>query len=62
MDWRQSEMEQLYQLYKQYFHELQSVTVSANRTQGSCSSGEDRLVVQQSSKVRLECECLGLGR
>lgn len=35
MDWSRCQMERLYELYQQHFHELRSVVISANRVHGS---------------------------
>ena len=35
MDWSPRELERLYELYQQHFHDLRSVVTSANRVHGS---------------------------
>jgi hypothetical protein len=40
MDWSPREMERLYELYEQHFHDLRSVVTSANHTHGSSEPGK----------------------
>ena len=35
MDWSRANMDRLYELYEQHFHELRSFVISANRSHGS---------------------------
>ena len=35
MDWSPRETDRLYELYKQHFHDLRSIVVTANRLHGS---------------------------
>jgi hypothetical protein len=40
MDWSPSEMDRLYELYQQHFHDLRSAVTSANRLHGSSQPEE----------------------